>query len=176
MQRVAIARALVNNPEILLADEPTGALDTKTSVQIMDLIKEIAGERLVIMVTHNPELAKEYSSRIVELKDGTVVSDSNPFTETDEESDADAIGERNSKKDKEVGKKVKNKKKAKTSMSWFTALRLSGRNLLTKKGRTLVTSIAGSIGIISVCLVLALSNGFNNYIRKTEEDMLRGTG
>lgn len=172
MQRVAIARALVNNPEILLADEPTGALDTKTSVQIMDLIKEIAGERLVIMVTHNPELAKEYSSRIVELKDGTVVSDSNPFTETDEESDADAIGERNSKKDKEVGKKVKNKKKAKTSMSWFTALRLSGRNLLTKKGRTLVTSIAGSIGIISVCLVLALSNGFNNYIRKTEEDML----
>lgn len=172
MQRVAIARALVNNPEILLADEPTGALDTKTSVQIMDLIKEIAGERLVIMVTHNPELAKEYSSRIVELKDGTVVSDSNPFTETDGESDADAIGERNSKKDKEVGKKVKNKKKAKTSMSWFTALRLSGRNLLTKKGRTLVTSIAGSIGIISVCLVLALSNGFNNYIRKTEEDML----
>ena len=164
MQRVAIARALVNNPEILLADEPTGALDTKTSVQIMDLIKEIAGERLVIMVTHNPELARQYSSRIVELKDGTVVSDSNPYDAEKEEG-----GETGGEAEK---KPVKGKKKAKTSMSWFTALRLSGRNLLTKKGRTLITSIAGSIGIISVCLVLALSNGFNNYIRKTEEDML----
>ncbi len=164
MQRVAIARALVNNPEILLADEPTGALDTKTSVQIMDLIKEIAGERLVIMVTHNPELARQYSSRIVELKDGTVVSDSNPYDAEKEEG-----GETGGEAEK---KPVKGKKKAKTSMSLFTALRLSGRNLLTKKGRTLITSIAGSIGIISVCLVLALSNGFNNYIRKTEEDML----
>ena len=164
MQRVAIARALVNNPEILLADEPTGALDTKTSVQIMDLIKEIAGERLVIMVTHNPELARQYSSRIVELKDGTVVSDSNPY-DADKEEGGETGGEAEKKP-------VKGKKKAKTSMSLFTALRLSGRNLLTKKGRTLITSIAGSIGIISVCLVLALSNGFNNYIRKTEEDML----
>ena len=127
MQRVAIARALVNDPDILLADEPTGALDSNTSVQIMDLIKEIAGERLVIMVTHNPELAESYASRIVRLKDGLVESDS---------------------------------------------LALSFRNLLTKKGRTILTSVAGSIGIISVCLVLALSNGFNNYIRKTEEDML----
>ncbi len=171
MQRVAIARALVNNPEILLADEPTGALDTKTSVQIMDLIKEIAGERLVIMVTHNPELARQYSSRIVELKDGTVISDSNPFKEDEQAEEETAAAEKN-KPGKEDVKSSKAKKKAKTSMSWFTALRLSGRNLLTKKGRTLVTSIAGSIGIISVCLVLALSNGFNNYIRKTEEDML----
>lgn len=163
MQRVAIARALVNNPEILLADEPTGALDTKTSVQIMDLIKEIAGERLVIMVTHNPELAKKYSSRIVELKDGLVVSDSDPYDEKSEKEDKAAESEQESNHAP---------KKKKTSMSAFTAIQLSGKNLLTKKGRTLVTSIAGSIGIISVCLVLALSNGFNNYIRKTEEDML----
>ncbi len=161
MQRVAIARALVNNPEILLADEPTGALDTATSVQIMDLIREIAGERLVIMVTHNPELAKQYSSRIVQLKDGQIVSDSNPFEETEDEKQEDVLS--NSQADK--GKK-------KTSMRFFTAFRLSGRNLLTKKTRSLITSIAGSIGIISVCLVLALSNGFSNYIRKTEEDML----
>ena len=160
MQRVAIARALVNNPEILLADEPTGALDTATSVQIMDLIKEIAGERLVIMVTHNPELAKRYSSRIVELKDGQIISDSNPFREDEAEQE---VAE---------SQPVPQKKKQKTSMSLLTALQLSGRNLLTKKTRTLITSIAGSIGIISVCLVLALSAGFSNYIRKTEEDML----
>ncbi len=168
MQRVAIARALVNNPEILLADEPTGALDTETSIQIMDLIKEIAGERLVIMVTHNPELAKMYATRIVELKDGLIVSDSAPFHGDDaakapsaEESGEDAPAE---------GKKKG--KKNKTSMSFWTAFALSGRNLLTKKGRTAVTSIAGSIGIISVCLVLALSSGFSAYINKTEEDML----
>lgn len=165
MQRVAIARALVNNPEILLADEPTGALDTETSVQIMDLIKEIAGERLVIMVTHNPELARRYSTRIVELKDGMIVGDSDPFVPDDgayEEEKAESV----------PAKKGKGAKPAKTSMSFWTAFLLSGRNLLTKKGRTLITSIAGSIGIISVCLVLALSSGFSAYINKTEEDML----
>lgn len=152
MQRVAIARALVNDPDILLADEPTGALDSNTSVQIMDLIKEIAGERLVIMVTHNPELAESYASRIVRLKDGLVESDSDPY---DDETEP---------KQEEV--------RERTKMSFLTSLALSFRNLLTKKGRTILTSVAGSIGIISVCLVLALSNGFNNYIRKTEEDML----
>ena len=175
MQRVAIARALVNNPEILLADEPTGALDTETSIQIMDLIKEIAGERLVIMVTHNPELAKMYATRIVELKDGLIVSDSAPLTESVE--DAEAEGEpaaEDAGAAAPAGKSGKKgqKKKNKTSMSFWTAFLLSGRNLLTKKGRTAVTSIAGSIGIISVCLVLALSNGFSGYINKTEEDML----
>ncbi len=175
MQRVAIARALVNNPEILLADEPTGALDTVTSVQIMDLIREIAGERLVIMVTHNPELAEEYSSRIVKLQDGLVVSDSNPCTV--EELQTEEVREEEvtlletsveSKKDK----KGKKEKKERSAMSFKTSLGLSARNLATKKGRTALTSVAGSIGIISVCLVLALSNGFNNYILKTEEDML----
>ena len=168
MQRVAIARALVNNPEILLADEPTGALDTETSVQIMDLIQEIAGERLVIMVTHNPELAKQYSTRIVELKDGLIVSDSNPYDpETEEES-----GYVPEPGEEQKGKRKKKDKKNKTSMSFWTAFLLSGRNLLTKKGRTAVTSVAGSIGIISVCLVLALSSGFSGYINQTEEDML----
>lgn len=161
MQRVAIARALVNDPEILLADEPTGALDTETSVQIMDLIKEIAGERLVIMVTHNPELAERYSTRIVRLTDGVVQDDSDPFTEDNEEE-----GETPAQP------KAKKGKKKKTSMSFLTAFGLSGRNLLTKRGRTLVTSIAGSIGIIGVCLVLALSSGFGGYITRTEEDML----
>ncbi len=179
MQRVAIARALVNDPEILLADEPTGALDTETSVQIMDLIKEIAGERLVIMVTHNPELAEQYSTRIVRLLDGKVVDDSDPFEENDEKeenaSEAEEVvaEEVAVKKDGEnKGDKAKKPKKKKTSMSFWTAFLLSGRNLLTKKGRTAVTSVAGSIGIISVCLVLALSNGFSSYITKTEEDML----
>ena len=169
MQRVAIARALVNNPEILLADEPTGALDSETSVQIMDLIREIAGERLVIMVTHNPELARRYSTRIVELKDGQIVGDSDPF-EPDEEYAEEGAAAR-AANDRRA-RRAERKKREKTSMSFWTAFLLSGRNLLTKKGRTAVTSIAGSIGIISVCLVLALSNGFTNYIRKTEEDML----
>ena len=170
MQRVAIARALVNNPEILLADEPTGALDSETSVQIMELIKEIAGERLVIMVTHNPELARRYSTRIVELHDGLIVGDSDPFeaeegyAAAEDEQPAAALGKQ--------GRKQAKKRRNKTSMSFWTAFRLSGRNLLTKKGRTAVTSIAGSIGIISVCLVLALSAGFSGYITKTEEDML----
>ena len=181
MQRVAIARALVNNPEILLADEPTGALDTNTSIQIMELIKEIAGERLVIMVTHNPELAYKYSTRIVELKDGLVIGDSAPYSPVEEEAEvrahkAHVEAERLDKAVRENGgvvdKKAEKEKKKHSSMSFRTAFGLSGRNLLTKKARTLITAIAGSIGIISVCLVLALSSGFNNYIRSTEEDML----
>ena len=196
MQRVAIARALVNNPEILLADEPTGALDTVTSVQIMDLIREIAGERLVIMVTHNPDLAQEYSTRIVRLQDGLVVSDSNPYhgeenavwdkapenldgtpAETTEEpiqteETAPIEDKKAQRKAARAAKKAERKAREKSSMSFKTSLGLSARNLLMKKGRTAVTSIAGSIGIISVCLVLALSNGFNNYILSMEEDML----
>ena len=200
MQRVAIARALVNNPEILLADEPTGALDTVTSVQIMDLIREIAGERLVIMVTHNPELAEEYSSRIVRLQDGLVISDSNPY-EGEESAEWDALPEnldgtavetavaptaeepvvaeepivvdkKAARKAKRAAKRAARKAKERSSMSFKTSLGLSARNLAMKKGRTIITSVAGSIGIISVCLVLALSNGFNSYILKTEEDML----
>ncbi|MCD8309390.1 MAG: ABC transporter ATP-binding protein/permease [Clostridia bacterium] len=179
MQRVAIARALVNEPEILLADEPTGALDTKTSVQIMDLIKEIAGERLVIMVTHNPELARDYSTRIVELKDGCVISDSNPYSPEEEEAEcaehkqSNAAAEESLQQEQpEPAQKGVLRKKKHSSMSYLTAFALSGKNLLTKKARTLITSIAGSIGIISVCLVLALSSGFNSYIKQTEEDML----
>ena len=175
MQRVAIARALVNNPEILLADEPTGALDTVTSVQIMDLIKEIAGERLVIMVTHNPELAEQYSSRIVRLQDGLVIDDTNPYSVEEEETERAAeilaTVEENEESAVQPTKKKKTKKE-RSSMSFFTSLGLSAKNLLMKKGRTIITSIAGSIGIISVCLVLALSNGFNNYIAQTQEDML----
>ncbi len=168
MQRVAIARALVNNPEILLADEPTGALDSETSVQIMDLIREIAGERLVIMVTHNPELAEQYSSRIVRLHDGLVVADSNPF-----EGEAEAKEEPVASEQAPVAEgKTKKRKKERSSMSLKTSLGLSARNLAMKRGRTIITSIAGSIGIISVCLVLALSNGFSKYIAKTQEDML----
>lgn len=239
MQRVAIARALVNNPEILLADEPTGALDTTTSIQIMELIREIAGERLVIMVTHNPEIAEEYSSRIVRLQDGLVISDSNPYYGEETErglqkversalpknasvetrvnrkmkcpycseeiqiNDGDTINERNftcphcgslfkiakrvnyykkpvekqetqtkQQRRKQQKQRAKTDKKERSSMSFATSLGLSFRNLMSKKGRTALTSIAGSIGIISVCLVLALSNGFNEYIRKTQEDML----
>ena len=169
MQRVAIARALVNNPEILLADEPTGALDTETSVQIMELIKEIAGERLVIMVTHNPELAERYSTRIVRLLDGQVTDDTDPLVPEEGEEGA-LFGEAPAAA--LAAPRGRKEKKQKTSMSFWTAFLLSGRNLLTKKARTLVTAIAGSIGIISVCLVLALSNGFSAYIRQTEEDML----
>lgn len=183
MQRVAIARALVNNPDILLADEPTGALDSETSVQIMELIKEIAGERLVIMVTHNPELAYQYASRIVKLKDGLVESDSSPYQSTEGDF-GDMLSEARSdcvQADAELSEAAERescsgqnltKKRPRARMSFFTSLALSARNLLTKKGRTILTSVAGSIGIISVCLVLALSNGFNNYIRQTEEDML----
>ena len=158
MQRVAIARALINDPEILLADEPTGALDTETSVQIMDLLKEIADDRLVIMVTHNPELAENYSTRIIKLLDGEVVDDSNPYT--DEEAEKISY---------EEGDKKKNKK---NRMSYFTALGLSFNNLLTKKGRTILTAFAGSIGIIGIALILSLSSGFRKYISSVEQDTL----
>ena len=165
MQRVAIARALVNNPDILLADEPTGALDTVTSVQIMDLLKEVAKDRLVIMVTHNPELAAEYSTRIVRLSDGVVIDDTRPF-EGEPAPEDGAVVVKKPKKDKLKGKK------AKTSMSFFTALSLSTNNLLTKKGRTALTSFAGSIGIIGIALVLALSTGIQTYIDQVQEDTL----
>lgn len=152
MQRVAIARALVNDPEIILADEPTGALDSVTSIQIMDLLKEIASDKLVVMVTHNPEIAQNYSTRIIELKDGLVVGDSNPCTE-----DEPPAEQRETRK---------------TSMSFMTSLALSFRNLLTKKGRTLLTAFAGSIGIIGIALVLSLSNGVNNLAKELEKEAL----
>lgn len=151
MQRVAIARALANDPEIILADEPTGALDTKTSVQIMELIKEISKEKLVIMVTHNPELAKDYADRIVEFRDGNIVSDSNPL--------------KSETKKEEYSLK-------KTSMSFFTALKLSAMNIKTKKGRTFLTALASSIGIIGIAVILSLSNGFDKKIAETQEDTL----
>ena len=160
MQRVAIARALVNNPDILLADEPTGALDTATSVQIMELLKEIAKDKLVIMVTHNPELANDYATRIVNLKDGEIISDGNPVP-------VDEVTENPAKAE---GKK-KNRSE-KTSMSFFTALSLSLNNLMTKKARTFLTSFAGSIGIIGIALILSLSSGFKAYINKVQEDTL----
>lgn len=156
MQRVAIARALINDPEILLADEPTGALDSKTSVQIMALLTEIANDRLVIMVTHNPELAEEYATRTVNLSDGVITSDSDPYNPTPEE-----IEEHQSEK-----------APRRTSMSFLTALSLSFNNLMTKKGRTLMTAFAGSIGIIGIAAILALANGVNNYIKSVEEDTL----
>ena len=159
MQRVAIARALVNNPEILLADEPTGALDSETSVQIMDLLQEIAKDRLVIMVTHNPELAETYSTRIIRILDGKIVGDTNPCEETVQEAPAQ---EKQNKK-----KRLRNR-----SMSFATALALSLNNLRTKKGRTLLTSFAGSIGIIGIALILAISNGVTNYINRVQEDTL----
>ncbi len=152
MQRVAIARALVNNPDIILADEPTGALDTKTSVQIMEILKEISKDKLIIMVTHNPELAEKYSSRIIKILDGVITDDSNPYNHEEEPEEKS--------------------KKRKTSMKFFTALRLSLNNLMTKKGRTILTSFAGSIGIIGIALILAISTGVQNYITKVEEDTL----
>ncbi len=173
MQRVAIARALVNNPEILLADEPTGALDSKTSVQIMELIKEISKERLVIMVTHNTELAEKYSSRIIKLLDGKVIDDSNPPSENDDvlERIIESLPQNAQNLQKNDKKAFKKKK---SSMSVFTAFMLSLKNLITKKGRTILTSVAGSIGIIGVALVLAISNGFTNYINKMQTDTLGG--
>ena len=157
MQRVAIARALINNPDILLADEPTGALDSETSNQIMDLLQEIAKDKLVIMVTHNPELAEKYSTRIINLKDGKMLNDSMPYD-----------GKTNTKDTEEI-RKIKSKK---TSMSFLTALSLSFNNLLTKKGRTILTAFAGSIGIIGIALILSLSSGVNEYITRVQEDTL----
>lgn len=164
MQRVAIARALVNNPEILLADEPTGALDSDTSVQIMELLKEISKDKLIIMVTHNPELAEKYSSRIIRLLDGNVTDDTNPYSPSEYKA--------TSVKEESNNTKKKKSKKEKTSMSMSTAFSLSLNNLMTKKGRTLLTSFAGSIGIIGIALILSLSNGFQLYIDKVQEDTL----
>ena len=163
MQRVAIARALVNNPDILLADEPTGALDTETSVQIMEILKEISKDRLIIMVTHNPELANQYSTRIIKLLDGNITGDSNPYTKEQMESDIQA----KEKKTENINKKV-----AKTSMSMFTALSLSLNNLMTKKTRTFLTAFAGSIGIIGIALILSISNGIQAYIDRVQRDTL----
>ena len=155
MQRVAIARALVNDPEIILADEPTGALDTQTSVQVMEILKKISKDRLIIMVTHNPNLAEEYSSRIIKILDGKIIDDSNPYSKEEEEKE-DRTSKANSK----------------VSMSFFTALSLSLNNLMTKKGRTILTSFAGSIGIIGIALILSLSSGMQSYINRVEEDTL----
>ena len=151
MQRVAIARALANDPEILLCDEPTGALDTATSIQIMNLIKEIAKDKLVIMVTHNPELAKDYADRIVEFKDGKIISDSHPHKERPKEDQFSL---------------------KKTSMSFLTALSLSFNNIKTKKGRTILTAFASSIGIIGIALILSLSTGFQTKIDEYQSDAL----
>ena len=153
MQRVAIARALVNNPDIILADEPTGALDTKTSVQVMEILKKISKDKLIIMVTHNPDLAEKYSSRIIKILDGKITDDSNPLKSTKKE-------------------KVVEAEKRRTSMKFLTALHLSLNNLMTKKGRTILTSFAGSIGIIGIALILAISTGVQDYINKVEEDTL----
>ena len=157
MQRVAIARALVNDPEILLADEPTGALDTSTSKQIMSILKEIAKDKLVIMVTHNPDLADEYSTRIVKLQDGKIISDTNPY---------------DGKEDTKLALEEEKKHSKKTSMNYKTALSLSLNNLMTKKGRTFLTAFAGSIGIIGIALIMSLSHGINLYINRTEEETL----
>lgn len=159
MQRVAIARALVNNPDILLADEPTGALDSETSVQIMEILKEISKDKLIIMVTHNGQLAEQYANRVIRLLDGKIIDDSNPYEPEKEEKSEDA-------------KKKKDKYKKRTSMSFFTALSLSFNNLLTKKARTFLTAFAGSIGIIGIALILSVSNGFQIYIDRMQEDTL----
>lgn len=170
MQRVAIARALVNNPDILLADEPTGALDTETSIQIMELLKEISKDRLIIMVTHNPELAKNYSTRIVKLLDGVITDDSDPYTLEDMEAD---IRAKEAAMVKTSEKKIKKSgKKQKTSMSFFTALSLSFNNLMTKKTRTILTAFAGSIGIIGIAMILSISNGIQLYIDRVQRDTL----
>lgn len=170
MQRVAIARALVNNPDILLADEPTGALDTETSIQIMELLKEISKDRLIIMVTHNPELARDYSTRIVRLLDGVITDDSDPYSLEDMEAD---IRAKEAAKVKTSEKKTKKSgKKQKTSMSFFTALSLSFNNLMTKKTRTILTAFAGSIGIIGIAMILSISNGIQLYIDRVQRDTL----
>ncbi len=161
MQRVAIARALINNPDILLADEPTGALDTETSIQIMDILKEISKDKLIIMVTHNPDLAKEYSTRIISCLDGRITDDTNPYNPTEED-----------RKNEVIKRTEEEKKGKKPSMSTATAFSLSLRNLVTKKGRTFLTAFAGSIGIIGIALVLALSTGIENYIAKMQNDLL----
>ena len=181
MQRVAIARALVNDPDILLADEPTGALDTATSVQIMELLREISKTKLIIMVTHNPELAKAYATRIVRLSDGHVISDepNTPTYAAQAGEEPGALGTLTSEAGEKPGKKSaekasRRKKKQRTSMSFFTALSLSLNNLMTKKARTILTSFAGSIGIIGIALILSISSGIQAYINKVQEDTLSG--
>ncbi|MDE7336744.1 MAG: ABC transporter ATP-binding protein, partial [Clostridia bacterium] len=206
MQRVSIARALINNPSIILADEPTGALDSTTSVQIMEILKEISHDKLIIMVTHNPELAEMYSNRIVRLKDGEVVDDTNPYVSQPveekseptsdvkdkveevkeslacEEVTCDTDGKIKKKKSrvqktefqKRKAKKKRKENLNKTSMSFASAIKLSFTNLMTKKGRTFMTAFAGSIGIIGVALVLAISNGFSNYVDRMQKTMLSG--
>ena len=154
MQRVAIARALVNNPEIILADEPTGALDSETSIQIMNVLKKISKNKLVIMVTHNPELAEEYANRIIGIKDGKIIEDTNPYDGKINTSDNNS------------------EKRNKTKMSFLTALSLSFNNLMTKKGRTILVAFAGSIGIIGIALILSVSTGFQNYVDSIQEDTL----
>ena len=155
MQSVAIARALVNDPDIILDDEPTDTLDTDTSIQIMEILKEISKDKLIVMVTHNPELAEKYSSRVVKALDGKIISDSNPYTEADRTNESELKA-----------------KSGKTSMNFFTALSLSLNNLMTKKGRTFLMAFAGSIGIIGIALILSLSNGIDKYIAKVQEDIL----
>lgn len=174
MQRVAIARALVNNPDILLADEPTGALDSATSVQIMDLLKEIAKDKLVIVVTHNPELAETYSTRIIRVLDGKVMDDTNPCSEEEIQAmlKEETAGRSAKPADKKAERKEARRAKKKSAMSFFTALSLSLNNLMTKKGRTFLTSFAGSIGIIGIALILAVSNGVQLYIDRVQEDTL----
>ena len=162
MQRVAIARAIVNDPEIILADEPTGALDTQTSVEVMDILKELSRDRLVVMVTHNPQLAEEYSDRIVRIKDGVLTDDSAPCEGADAVLDEAAV-----KAHAEA-----DAKKGKRSMSYLSAIALSFNNLMTKKGRTLLTAFAGSIGIIGIALILSLSDGAQQYIARTEESTM----
>ena len=164
MQRVAIARAIVNDPDIILADEPTGALDTKTSEQVMDILKDISKDRLVIMVTHNPELAEQYSTRIVRMLDGVIQEDSSPLTE--KEIQMEEV------RDKNAQDEAASNKKKKPSMSFATSLGLSMKNLFTKKGRTMLTSFAGSIGIIGIALIYAVSQGFQNYIDAIQEETL----
>ena len=155
MQRVAIARALINDPDILLADEPTGALDSETSVQVMELLKEVAKDRLVVMVTHNPELAEEYATRIVKVRDGKIIDDSNPY-----QVDASQLGQ------------ARHENMGKSSMSFSTSLSLSFNNLKSKKGRTLLTAFAGSIGIIGIALILSISNGVNTYISDIQKSTM----
>ncbi|MBQ7235730.1 MAG: ABC transporter ATP-binding protein/permease [Clostridia bacterium] len=173
-QRVAIARALVNEPDILLADEPTGALDSKTSVQIMELIKEISKDKLVIMVTHNAEIAEQYSTRIVRLVDGEIVEDSAPFSVEDEIKEVEESKKAELELEQKEQTTTKKKKKAKAKMSIWTAFRLSLRNLFTKRGRTIMTSVAGSIGIIGISAVLAVSSGVRMFIANMQDDMLSG--
>ena len=172
MQRVAIARALVNNPDIVLADEPTGALDTETGVQVMELLKEIANDRLVIMVTHNPELAEKYSTRIIRILDGLIVDDSKPLTDKEYKAEKAAEEKKAQEKAAEKSQKKNGGKKKRSSMSFWTAFKLSLNNLFTKKGRTILTSFAGSIGIIGIALILSVSQGMSSYINLVQEQTL----